>query len=75
MPLEKNGVAEFLCLADEFDALAAAARTQEAKQGLERLATRFRVFAAQYAAKGRSGRSSVDLETSRTEWRNSVGGS
>jgi plasmid stabilization system protein ParE len=60
--LEANSVEADLRLADQFDALAAAARTASAKQALERLATRFRIFAARHATIGRSERRPVDLD-------------
>jgi hypothetical protein len=65
MILKEDRVTEFLCLADRFDALAAEARTTHAKQGLERLATRFRVFAARYATRGTSDQPSTALEEPR----------
>ncbi len=44
--LIENTVEELLQMADEFDAMAATASTQDARQALRRLAARFRIFAA-----------------------------
>lgn len=48
-PLGETSVEELLHMADEVGAMAAVAVTQDAKQALERLATRIRVFAASRA--------------------------
>jgi hypothetical protein len=52
--LLENSVEELLHLADEFDDMAATACTEAARQELQRLASRFRVFAAGRAIAGRS---------------------
>ena len=66
-PFGENGVLEFLCLADQFDALATTVRTDAEKQGLERWAARFRVYAAQHAAKARSDWRSAESEQARPD--------
>jgi hypothetical protein len=48
-PLGEPSVEKLLHMADEIDAMAAVAMTQGAKQALERLAARFRIFAANHA--------------------------
>ena len=48
-PLGDRNVEELLHMAEEISAMAAAAVTPSAKRSLERLATRFRVFAASRA--------------------------
>ena len=48
-PLRERPVEELLQMAVEFDVMAATAVTQDSKQALERLATRFRTFAAMRA--------------------------
>jgi hypothetical protein len=48
-PLGEESVEQLLHMADEIGALAATAITKDAKQALERLAARFRVFAASRA--------------------------
>jgi hypothetical protein len=48
-PLGDRSVEELLHMAEEISAMAAAAVTPSAKRSLERLATRFRVFAASRA--------------------------
>ena len=53
--LAENTVEELLQMADEFDAMAARASTQDAKQALERLGARFRIFAAGRASNRRNG--------------------
>jgi hypothetical protein len=50
--LASNTVEELLQMADEFDAMAARAATPDARQALERVATRFRIFAAARPAHG-----------------------
>jgi hypothetical protein len=47
--LVENTVAELLQMADEFDAMAARATTDAARQALHRLAARFRIFASSRA--------------------------
>ena len=54
-PLGEPSVEKLLHMADEIDAMAAVAITQGAKQALERLATRFRVFAANHATASSEG--------------------
>ena len=53
--LTENTVEELLQMADEFDAMAARASTQDAKHALERLAARFRIYAAERARRQRNG--------------------
>ena len=48
--LAENTVEELLQMADEFDAMATRASTQDARRALERLGARFRIFAAGRAA-------------------------
>lgn len=49
--LVENTVEELLGIADEFDTLAASAATPDAKEALDKLATRFRIFAAGRASR------------------------
>jgi hypothetical protein len=53
-PLGEGSVEELLQMAGEFDTMAARASTQSAKQALEKLAARFRIFAAGRAAHRRN---------------------
>jgi len=52
--LAESTVEELLQIADEFDAMAARASTQDARHALERLGARFRIFAAGRAARRRN---------------------
>ena len=53
--LAENTVEELLQMADEFDAMAARASTQDARHALARLGARFRIFAAGRASRQRNG--------------------